>query len=95
MCNCISNASPQYGTDPLVCIVGHAEMEDIGIDACIAPLIQELWNAGVETRNSCCSHNGRMGKHPSVIISDESSVSMAKTVTGGRADLFQYQLVKL
>lgn len=46
---------------------GQHEYKEVSIDACIAPVIQHLWNNGVNTAGSCCGH----GKEPpSIVLGD-------------------------
>lgn len=33
----------------------------VGIDSCIAPLVEALNNAGIKTRQSCCGHGKTVG----------------------------------
>lgn len=39
------------------------------IDACIAPVIQHLWDSGIWTIGSCCGHGGVLGR-PSIILGE-------------------------
>lgn len=41
------------------------------VDACIAPIIQALNNAGIYTANSCCGHGKNNG---SIILHDGSLI---------------------
>ena len=94
MCNCVSNnRSDIGGTDPLVLMIGESTgPKGKGIDACIVPLIQELWDEEIITLSSCCGHNGKMG-NPSVIV-HEYQVEKAKNIIGNRIDVFYWKLLK-
>lgn len=41
--------------------------ETVCVDACIAHVIQHLWDNHVWTENSCCGHNGKSGP-PGIIL---------------------------
>ena len=68
----------KWGTDvvlrvPIPAYLSHTgefRWDDKGIDACIAPLVQALNNAGIYTANSCCGH----GKHPGQIVLHDGRV---------------------
>ena len=83
MCKCISNNAPKpEQTDPLVPLVAPWPRDDgsrrpIGIDACIAPVIQQLWDARVATQGSCCGHNDTA---PSVVLSSAADADAANAV---------------
>jgi len=94
MCNCVSNARPNLGgTVPLVLMKGESAPNGKGIDACIAPLIQELWDNDIITLNSCCGHNGVMG-NPSVVL-HEYQASEAKKILGSRMEVFYWKLTEM
>ena len=40
---------------------GSAYFRSMAIDACIAPIIQALQQAGIDMRGSCCGHGGLYG----------------------------------
>lgn len=44
----------------------HSAKEFVSLDACIADAIEALWEVGIETNHSCCSHNGQFFPMPSV-----------------------------
>ena len=44
----------------------------VSIDACIAPLIQHLWDNGITTGGCCCGHNGKLGQ-PSIVLGEGES----------------------
>jgi predicted alpha/beta-fold hydrolase len=50
--------------------------ESICIDACIAEVIQKIWDAGIVTRGCCCGHNKSA---PNAII-DGDSEDIRKTL---------------
>jgi len=41
---------------------GNPEWKDVGIDACIAPLVAALQSAGVDMLASCCGHGRENGR---------------------------------
>jgi hypothetical protein len=41
---------------------GAAYRREIGIDACIAPIVRALNDGGVSTIQSCCGHGKAMGR---------------------------------
>jgi len=43
---------------------GNDKQKQVGIDACIAPIVQALIDAGIPTASSCCGH----GKEPGCIL---------------------------
>lgn len=69
MCNCHSYNldPPDSGKEPNVLVRVFAGEDDksnpifrdIPVDACIADIIAEIWDKGVETVESCCGH-GKM-----------------------------------
>jgi hypothetical protein len=64
MCDCHSY-NHDTGTVPEVLVMHNGKK--IALDACIADLIQTLWNHDVSTLSSCCGHN----KHPATIVLGE------------------------
>ncbi len=62
-----------YGTTPEVLLTmltsispeGKREYKDVAVEACIAPVIQHLWDKGVSTGGSCCGHGKRS---PSIVL---------------------------
>jgi hypothetical protein len=71
--------------------------QPIMVDACIAHVVQHLWNQGVVTLSSCCGHGKRP---PSVVLSGDpwSPIEVQQTIADvdGRAwDVYQWQLVQL
>jgi hypothetical protein len=67
MCDCQSYNQPECtGSVPEVVLNQARYFSDTGrptvaVDACIALMIDRLWQAGIRTRHSCCGHNGRFG----------------------------------
>jgi hypothetical protein len=59
-----------HGTDVLVRVrvpadlssTGEAKWRDIGVDACIAPLVRALQEGGIDMRASCCGHGAGLGR---------------------------------
>lgn len=44
---------------------GQKTYKKVAIDACIAPVIEHLWNKGVNTIGSCCGHGNNS---PSIVL---------------------------
>lgn len=73
-CGCYS-VNGDFGTTPPVKLRmlsavlpdGKREYKDVSIDACLVPVIQHLWDNGVNTANSCCGH-GII--NPSIVLGD-------------------------
>jgi len=89
-CKCVSNNRPMdWQKDPQVSMQPPIEhfynqpageekepLKPILIDACIAPVIERLWSKGINTKNSCCGHNGLFeGKKASIIFDNNMSKS--------------------
>lgn len=79
MCNCQSYNRPDVGTVKPVTLTPPpwSSKTGIDIDACIAPVIQKLWDAGIQTGGSCCGHKsdrdqpspfGWIGGQPTVFL---------------------------
>lgn len=41
----------------------------VPVDACIAKVVQHLWDNGVPTLSSCCGHNHRFGS-PNIVLGE-------------------------
>ena len=73
----------------------------ISIDACIAPAVQAVWDAGYITIGSCCGHNGRvLDGVPALVIDnnerDYSGIRAAVATVDARPfKLLQWQLVDI
>lgn len=65
LCDCHSY-NGDFGTIPTVQIQ-HKTAGTKSIDACIAPVIQKLWDNDIWTIGSCCGHNGKFG-FPSIVL---------------------------
>lgn len=72
-CDCHSY-NGDFGTVPEVMLTmltsilpdGERRYKDVPVDACIAPVIQHLWDNNISTGGSCCGH----GKNrPSIVLS--------------------------
>jgi len=92
-CECISNNRPDKGgTEESVYMefpksFNYKTKRGVWIDPCIAGIIQELWDAGVETLGCCCSHNGSFKPpydFPNVLILDGDQKELTKKVVGDR-----------
>jgi hypothetical protein len=59
----------EHGTDVMVSVKipadlscdGQEKWKDVGIDACIAPIVKALQDGGVDIRSSCCGHGRQQG----------------------------------
>lgn len=75
MCNCYSyNAG--CGKDKEIELKAPFTGKSVFVDACIAPVIQHLWDNGIWTESSCCGHIGVDnrpkywgGAGPSIVLS--------------------------
>lgn len=75
-CSCHSY-NGDFGSEPEVLLTmltsispeGERKYKEVAIDACIAPVIQHLWDNGVNTGGSCCGHNNNS---PSIVLGDGS-----------------------
>lgn len=76
-CDCLSHSRPMpwQKTENVilrVCDYGPEEWRDtfrnteICVDACIAPVVADMWRAGIWTESSCCGHGNP--KHRSVVV---------------------------
>lgn len=85
MCNCISHNRPDLGgTNPEVALpyriyFPESAHETVCVDACIAETLTKLWRAGVQTRGSCCGHNGHFGS-PSIYLVKAKEVEKAAAI---------------
>ena len=81
LCDCHSPTFTSAGTTPAVIFIPpahwHSGKTGIAIDACIAPVIQHLWDNGVVTRSCCCGHNIQP---PSIILEDNLTARDAAVV---------------
>lgn len=79
----------KHGTDVLLEVIipaglsytGKARKKIVGIDACIAPLVKALNNAGFTTVASCCGHGKRPGN---IALADGRELIIAKDFEEGR-----------
>lgn len=71
--NCKSY-NKQIGEIPEVVLPRPAFLRDgervngVPVDACLAKVIQHLWDHNVVTLNSCCGHGGQVDDKPSIIL---------------------------
>lgn len=65
MCDCWS-ATAESGVTPNVVMRDPNRGEDVAVDACIAPAIENLWRHDVFTVGSCCGHGDT--RWPSIIL---------------------------
>ena len=61
---------------------GQAYVKPVAVDACIAPIVKALNDAGVVTIASCCGHGHRPG---GIILGDGREVIIARNFDEGRA----------
>ena len=60
----------KWGTETVLSLVIPADLshtgaeyiKEVGVDACIAPLVKALNDAGIRTRTSCCGHGRTLGR---------------------------------
>lgn len=57
MCNCYSY-NADCGKDKAIELKAPHTDKSVSVDACIAPVIQHLWDNDIWTENSCCGHIG-------------------------------------
>jgi hypothetical protein len=77
--------------------VQHRTMGTKCIDACIAPVIQKLWDGGIWTSGCCCGHNGVFGM-PSIVLGENEDNykkirSLIKEVDDRTFELTQWKRV--
>jgi hypothetical protein len=77
-CNCRSYNLDIGSTPEVIMVWPWGDSPDfdysVAIDACISHVIRRLWDAGINTQNSCCGHN----KEKPSIIFDENSLSKSR-----------------
>ena len=88
MCDCKSY-NHGTGTTPVVVLTppkewgltygSGGEKGGVCIDACIAPVIQELWDNGIVTKGSCCGHGKRV---PSICLENDKDDRYGRKVRG-------------
>ena len=86
MCNCISYNAPEWGGTDQEAVLPYqkyfplSDRDTVCVDACIAPVIEKLWAAGIKTGACCCGHNGKAqicNGMPNVMIVDPSQAQAA------------------
>lgn len=86
MCDCHSY-NGGFGTTREVSLT-HKTMGTYVIDACIAPVIEHLWDSGIWTMSSCCGHNGKFG-FPSIVLGEnEDSYSRIRQLIDEKDDRY-------
>jgi hypothetical protein len=98
MCDCISYNQPQPWQKTPSIVADPRDYFDcdwrpVSIDACIWPLIESLWKAGIVTMNSCCGHNDPVKR--GVILEHESDADAAQTIADSMSDPAQILFWKL
>lgn len=79
MCKCVSNNRPEeWQTSPCVRMIPPFPSKPVGgeeiphkpiyVDACIANVLQAIWDEEIYTLNSCCGHNGMFSEKPSIVF---------------------------
>jgi len=58
-----------------------ALFDTVTVDSCIAPIIQALNNAGIETIASCCGHKRRIGN---IVLGDNRELFIIPDFETGR-----------
>ncbi len=61
----------------------------VGVDACIAPIIERLWREGIWTRGCCCGHN-RDSK--SVVLDNPEQIGKAITIILEMSDMCEWRI---
>ena len=94
-CSCQSYNRPDLGGDNPPVIMKGKFVKKIGItvDACLEPIIQKLWDEGIPTDNSCCGHNGKLGK-PSIILKEKDAIK-AKEIVGTDIEIMYWKLLRV
>lgn len=75
-CDCHSY-NARTGSTPEVILVEPSTGRKRSIDACMAPLIARLWDAGVGTLGCCCGHGTRAA---AVLLSDVGDRNQAMQI---------------
>ena len=98
-CNCQSyNAQGAFTGDEPERILPYGKYfpednrETVCVDACIADVVEGLWEAGVKTSASCCGHTGQApiaNGRPNVIIAAPAQAQLAfKVLAADHRDWF-------
>lgn len=97
-CNCQSYNRPDLGgsTPPMILRPGNYfnyvdKEKTICVDACIANEVINLWLAGIETRGSCCGHNGAFTR--SIIIEDLARRQEALSIVDDDTKIGAWELI--
>lgn len=80
----------EWGTDVVLEVTipaslshtGEQRQKLVGIDACIAPIVKALNDAGITTVSSCCGHGKRPGN---IALADGRELIIAANYETGRA----------
>lgn len=67
-CNCHSY-NGQEGEEKNKILLNPFTSKEVCIDYCIADVIQEIWDQGIHTANSCCGH-GQL--FPTIVIENRN-----------------------
>lgn len=69
-----NNGVPAEGPEHIVKDGNHY----IPVDACIVPVVQTLWDAGIVTLSSCCGHAGPDEDYPWGVITIQTKPGVAQ-----------------
>lgn len=72
----------------------------VPVDACMAPVIQLLWDNDVQTLGCCCGHGGAVSDFPDIILTQseknfEGIRRLISMIDDRHFNLLQWQLVKV
>lgn len=75
-------------------------LNGVPVDACLAKVIQTLWDHGFTTLGCCCGHGGRIDDRPSIILGEseyklETIRKLIASVDDRDFKLQQWELVTL
>ncbi len=98
-CTCISYNRPEpYQTTPEVVLSVPVRFgwhkETVCVDACIAGLVQQLWDANIWTLGSCCGHNVEADRAVIVDRTDREKAATVIRTIGDSARILAWELVE-
>jgi hypothetical protein len=71
----------------------HDTQRPVAVDACVAPAVKALWDAGFVTLGSCCGH-GELGSGPSLVLGEHERNYQAIRTTIATTDDRYYELLQ-
>lgn len=84
MCDCHSyNCPSRGGSTPEVVLDPRPYgwgTRSVSVDACMAPIIEALWRAGIITSGCCCGHGGHVMATPEIMVDDPRRVPDAAEI---------------